>query len=65
MTLFLFWEGTGVASVFLIWASRNERALAAGGTSVIEPKPLERWNVTVAMVADPDGYQLEILERNG
>ena len=30
VTLFLFWEGTGIASVFLIWASRTERALAAG-----------------------------------
>jgi multicomponent Na+:H+ antiporter subunit D len=30
VTLFLFWEGTAVASVFLIWARGNERALAAG-----------------------------------
>src|SRR5688500_14196742 len=26
VTLFVFWEGIAVASVFLIWASRNERA---------------------------------------
>ena len=30
VTLFLFWEGTGIASVFLIWASRTERSLYAG-----------------------------------
>ena len=30
VTLFLFWEGTGVASVFLVWASRTERSLYAG-----------------------------------
>ncbi len=30
VTLFLFWEGTAIASVFLIWASRTERALNAG-----------------------------------
>ncbi len=30
VTLFVYWEGTAVASVFLIWASRNERAFAAG-----------------------------------
>ena len=30
VTLFLFWEGTAIASVFLIWASRTERAYAAG-----------------------------------
>lgn len=35
VTLFLFWEGTGVASAFLIWASRNERALYAGMRYVI------------------------------
>ena len=30
ITLFLFWEGTAVSSVFLIWAARTERALASG-----------------------------------
>ena len=30
MTLFIFWEGIAVASVFLIWAARNERAYRAG-----------------------------------
>lgn len=29
-TLFIFWEGIAIASVFLIWASRNERAYRAG-----------------------------------
>ena len=30
VTLFLFWEGTAISSVFLIWASRTPQALAAG-----------------------------------
>jgi multicomponent Na+:H+ antiporter subunit D len=30
VTLLIFWEGIAVASVFLIWAARNERAFAAG-----------------------------------
>jgi multicomponent Na+:H+ antiporter subunit D len=30
ITLFIYWEVTAVASVFLIWASRNERAYRAG-----------------------------------
>jgi multicomponent Na+:H+ antiporter subunit D len=30
VTLFFFWEGTAIASVFLIWASRTERAYSAG-----------------------------------
>jgi len=41
-----------------------ERALAAGGRSILEPQTLERWNCTVAMVADPDGYQLEIIQND-
>ncbi len=30
VTLFIFWEGIAIASVFLIWAARNERAYRAG-----------------------------------
>jgi multicomponent Na+:H+ antiporter subunit D len=30
ISLFIFWELTAIASVFLIWASRNERAFRAG-----------------------------------
>lgn len=30
VTLFLYWEGTAISSVFLIWATRTPEALAAG-----------------------------------
>jgi multicomponent Na+:H+ antiporter subunit D len=30
LTLFIFWEGIAIASVFLIWARRTERAYRAG-----------------------------------
>ncbi len=30
ITLFVFWELTAISSVFLVWASRNERAYRAG-----------------------------------
>jgi multicomponent Na+:H+ antiporter subunit D len=30
VTLFIYWELTAISSVFLIWASRNERAFHAG-----------------------------------
>ena len=30
ITLFVYWEVTAISSVFLIWASRNERAYKAG-----------------------------------
>ena len=32
---------------------------------MIEPKRLERWNCIVAMVADPDGHNLEIIQNDG
>jgi multicomponent Na+:H+ antiporter subunit D len=35
VTLFIFWEGIAIASVFLIWASRNERATRAGMRYII------------------------------
>lgn len=30
ITLFVYWEGTAITSVFLIWASRSERSFRAG-----------------------------------
>ena len=39
-----------------------DRAIAGGGAAVLEPQRLEKYNVTVAMVSDPDGYQLEIIQ---
>jgi multicomponent Na+:H+ antiporter subunit D len=30
VTLFIFWEGIAISSVFLIWASRNEQSYRAG-----------------------------------
>ncbi len=41
-----------------------ERAIAGGGGSVLEPMRLEKYNVTVAMVTDPDGYNLEIIQND-
>jgi lactoylglutathione lyase len=41
-----------------------DRAVAAGYASVVEPMLLERWNTTMAFVADPDGYQVELVTRH-
>ncbi len=40
-------------------------AVDAGHPPVMEPTHLDRWNVTVAFVADPDGYQVELVEKEG
>lgn len=39
-------------------------ATAAGYASVREPMKLERWNTTIAFVADPDNYQVELVQRH-
>lgn len=39
-------------------------AVEAGHTSVLAPMRLDRWPVTIAFVADPDGYQVELVERH-
>ncbi|HWC38446.1 MAG TPA: VOC family protein [Acidimicrobiales bacterium] len=39
------------------------RSLEAGATSISEPQALDRWPVTIAFVADPDGYQIELVQR--
>jgi lactoylglutathione lyase len=40
------------------------RAIDLGWTSMMEPMELDRWPVTVAFVTDPDGYQVELVERH-
>ena len=46
-------------------AGLHDTAVAAGHASVLPPTPLDRWPVTIAFVADPDGYQVELVERIG
>jgi len=41
-----------------------DKAIAAGYDSVMAPLRPERWPVTIAFVADPDGYQVELVERH-
>lgn len=42
----------------------HERATSAGYASRMAPTRLDRWPVTVAFVEDPDGYQVEIVQRD-
>jgi len=39
-------------------------ALAAGATAISPAERLDRWPVTIAFVADPDGYQVELVQRH-
>ena len=39
-------------------------ATAAGAPSLVAPMRLDRWPVTVAFVGDPDGYQVELVQRH-
>lgn len=45
-------------------AAVHGKAVAAGYESTMEPQRLDRWPVTVAFILDPDGYSIELLERN-
>ena len=38
--------------------------MAAGYKSVTPPQRLERWPTTVAFIEDPDGYLIELLQRD-
>jgi catechol 2,3-dioxygenase-like lactoylglutathione lyase family enzyme len=45
-------------------SAAHDALVAAGHTSVLAPMKLDRWPVTIAFVADPDGYQVELVQRD-
>jgi lactoylglutathione lyase len=42
----------------------HRRVVEAGHRSTVEPMRLDRWPVTIAFVTDPDGYQVELVQRH-
>ena len=42
----------------------HDRVVAAGHPSLVAPMRLDRWPVTIAFVGDPDGYQVELVQRH-
>ncbi|HEX7132047.1 MAG TPA: VOC family protein [Iamia sp.] len=42
----------------------HAKAVAAGHVSLVEPMRLDRWPVTISFLADPDGYQVELVQRH-
>jgi lactoylglutathione lyase len=45
-------------------AGLHRAAIDAGYPSLVAPMRLDRWPVTIAFVADPDGYQVELVQRH-
>jgi catechol 2,3-dioxygenase-like lactoylglutathione lyase family enzyme len=45
-------------------AGLHQRATEAGFASFMAPLRLDRWPVTIAFIADPDGYQVELVQRH-
>jgi lactoylglutathione lyase len=41
-----------------------DAAVAAGHAALVPPMRLDRWPVTIAFVGDPDGYQVELVQRH-
>lgn len=41
-----------------------QRAMEAGAPSVTPPQRLDRWPVTIAFIEDPDGYLVELVQRD-
>ena len=41
-----------------------DAAVAAGHTPVMAPERMERWPVSIGFLADPDGYQVELVQRH-
>lgn len=39
-------------------------AVEAGAVTISEPQRLDRWPVSIAFVSDPDGYQVELVQRH-
>jgi lactoylglutathione lyase len=42
----------------------HDKAVEAGYESTMSPTRLDRWPVTVAFVNDPDGYNVELVQRH-
>ena len=45
-------------------AALFERAVAQGAVVDSPPARLERWPVTIGFIRDPDGYLVELVERD-
>ena len=54
----------GVPDVAATCASVREKAAALGGAITREPGPVKGGTTVIAFITDPDGYKIELIERN-
>jgi lactoylglutathione lyase len=60
--------GNGFEKIALVTddvSGAYERSVAQGGSSVSEPRTLEQMGIRMALVRDPDGYLIELIEPLG
>lgn len=53
----------GVADVAATCAAVREKAQSLGGAITREPGPVKGGNTVIAFITDPDGYKIELIQR--
>jgi lactoylglutathione lyase len=54
----------GVADVAATCASLRNQATALGGAITREPGPVKGGSTIIAFITDPDGYKIELIQRD-
>jgi lactoylglutathione lyase len=54
----------GVEDVAATCASLRDKAAALGGAITREPGPVKGGTTVIAFITDPDGYKIELIERD-
>jgi len=54
----------GVPDVAATCAQVREKAAALGGAITREPGPVKGGSTVIAFITDPDGYKIELIERD-
>ena len=54
----------GVPDVAATCAAVREKAAALGGAITREPGPVKGGSTVIAFITDPDGYKIELIERD-
>jgi lactoylglutathione lyase len=55
----------GVPDVAATCAAVREKAAALGGAITREAGPVKGGNTVIAFITDPDGYKIELIQRDG